>query len=57
MIIIQKYIRKWMARRDYLKLLSATIFIQYYWRQVHARKNSKDFNKRQRNSPLNLLVF
>jgi len=26
-VIIQKYIRKWKARRSYLKLLSATTFI------------------------------
>jgi hypothetical protein len=37
-IIIQKYVCKWMARRVYLKLLSATIFIQCCWKQVRARK-------------------
>jgi hypothetical protein len=37
-VIIQKYISKWMARRAYLKLLLATTFIQYCWMQVCARK-------------------
>jgi hypothetical protein len=31
-VIIQKYTRKWMARRVYLKLLSTTIFIQCCYR-------------------------
>jgi hypothetical protein len=31
MVIIQKYICKWMARRIFLKLLSATTFIQCCW--------------------------
>ena len=46
-----------MTRRAYLKLLSATIFIQCCWRQMRARKNSKGFNKRLSNCPLNLLVI
>jgi hypothetical protein len=28
MVIIQKYIRKWLVRRAYLKFLSITTFIQ-----------------------------
>jgi hypothetical protein len=31
-ITMQKYVRKWLVRRAYLKLLSATIFIQCCWR-------------------------
>jgi len=37
-VVIQKYTCKWMARRVYLKLLSATIFIQCCYRQLCARK-------------------
>jgi hypothetical protein len=37
-VIIQKYTRKWMARHVYLKLLSATAFIQCCYRQLRARK-------------------
>jgi hypothetical protein len=37
-VIIEKYIRKWKARRAYLKLLSATMFIQCCGKQVRARK-------------------
>jgi len=38
MIIIQEYTHKWIARRAFLKLLSATTFIQSCWRQIHARR-------------------
>ena len=38
MIIIKKYVCKWMTRRAYLKLSSATTFIQCCWRHVQARK-------------------
>jgi hypothetical protein len=38
MVIIQKYTCKWMAKCVYLKLLSATTFIQYCYRQLHAKK-------------------
>jgi len=37
-VIIKKYTHKWMARRVYLKLLLATTFIQYCYRQLRARK-------------------
>jgi len=55
MIIIQKYIRKWMARRDYLKLLSATIFIQYCWRQVHARKKLQRLQQKAKEFSIKLV--
>jgi hypothetical protein len=38
MIIVQEYIREWITRHAFLKLLSATTFIQCCWRQIHARK-------------------
>jgi hypothetical protein len=37
-VIIQKYTRKWMARRVYLKLLLATTFIQCCYMQLCVRK-------------------
>jgi hypothetical protein len=37
-VIIQKYTHKWMGRHAYLKLLSATTFIQCCYRQLRARK-------------------
>jgi uncharacterized membrane protein YbaN (DUF454 family) len=37
-VIIQKYICKWMTRCVYLKLLLATTFIQCCWMQMRARK-------------------
>ena len=36
MVIIQKYVRKWLVRRAYLKFLSVTPFIQCCWRKVLA---------------------
>jgi hypothetical protein len=38
MVIIQKYIYKWMARSTYLKLLPVITFIQSCWQQVQAKK-------------------
>ena len=37
-VTMQKYIWKWIAIHAYLKLLSATTFIQCCWRQVQVRK-------------------
>jgi len=37
-VIIQKYVRKCIVKRAYLKLLSSATFIQNCWRQVLARK-------------------
>ena len=34
--IIQKYVRKWLERRAYLKFLSVTTSIQCCWRKVLA---------------------
>ena len=36
MVIIQKYVRKWLVRRAYLKFLLVTTFIQCCWRKVLA---------------------
>ena len=36
MVIIQKYIHKWLVRRAYLKFLSVTTSIQCCWRKVLA---------------------
>ena len=36
MLIIQKYVRKWLVRRAYLKFLSVTTSIQCCWRKVLA---------------------
>jgi hypothetical protein len=36
MVIIQKYVRKWLVRRTYLKFLSVTTPIQCCWRKVLA---------------------
>ena len=38
---LKKYTRKWMGKHSYLKLLSATTFIQCCYRQLHARKELK----------------
>jgi hypothetical protein len=35
-VIIQKYVRKWLVRRAYLKFLSLTTSIQCCWRKVLA---------------------
>ena len=37
-VIIQKYVRKWLVRRAYLKFLSVTTSIQCCWRKVLARR-------------------
>jgi len=37
-VIIQKYVRKWLVRHAYLKFLSVTTFIQCCWRKVLAIK-------------------
>jgi len=39
-IIMQKYIRKWLVMHAYLKLLSAIIFTQCYWRQKFIKRKS-----------------
>ena len=36
MVIIQKYVRKWLVQRAYLKFLSVIISIQCCWRKVLA---------------------
>ena len=36
MVIIQKYVRKWLVRRAYLKFLSVTTSIRCCWRKVLA---------------------
>jgi hypothetical protein len=38
MVIIQKYIYKWMAKSTHLKLLPVITFIQSCWQQVRAEK-------------------
>ena len=38
MVTMQKHVQKWFVRRAYFKLLSATIFIQYCWKQKLAKK-------------------
>jgi hypothetical protein len=38
LVIIQKYMHKWLAGHTYLKSLSPTIVIQCCWRQVLARR-------------------
>jgi len=38
MVIIQKYVYKWLVRHPYLKSLSAVMFIQCCWGQVLVRR-------------------
>ena len=40
LVIMQKYIRKRLVMHAYLKLLSAIIFIQCYWRQKFIKRKS-----------------
>jgi len=56
-IYIYTRAHKWKARRSYLKLLSATTFIRCCCKQVQQERNSKGFNIRLRNFPLNLFVI
>ena len=46
MVIIQKYVRKWLVRRTYLKFLSVTSFIQCCWRKVLAIKEFRRFKQK-----------
>ena len=44
MFIIQKYVRKWLERRAYLKFLSVTTSIQCCWRKVLAIRGFRRLN-------------
>ena len=46
MVIIQKYVRKWLVRRAYLKFLSVTTSIQCCWRKVLAIKEFRRFKQK-----------
>ena len=46
MVIIQKYVRKWLERRAYLKFLSVTTSIQCCWRKVLATKEFWRFKQK-----------
>jgi hypothetical protein len=52
MVIIQKYIYKWMAKHAFLKLLSTTTFIQYCWRQVRVRNKFKRLQQEAQELPI-----
>jgi len=45
-VIIQKYVRKWLVRCAYLKFLSITTSIQCCWRKVLAIREFRRLNKR-----------
>jgi hypothetical protein len=45
-VIIQKYVRKWLVRCAYLKFLSITTSIQCCWRKVLAIRKFRRLNKR-----------
>jgi len=45
MVIIQKYVCKWLVMRPYLKSLSAAISIQCYWGQVLVRREFQRFKQ------------
>jgi hypothetical protein len=38
-VIIKKYVRKWLVRRAYLRFLSVTTSIQCCWRKVKGVSN------------------
>ena len=44
-VIIQKYERKWLVRRAYLKFLAVTISIQCCWRKVLAIREFRRFKQ------------
>ena len=45
MVIIQKYVHKWLVRGTYLKFLSVTISIQCCWRKVLAIREFRRFKQ------------